>query len=136
MDCTCIKALNLLSVLWSCQCGEKLLTNYCVCQQKIKKQTRIHSSRMRTARLMTVCLLVHTSGCILPAGAAYFWWRGCIHLQTRWMHPSFGCTSWMHPPPDTTSQMHSPGCRLVRCTISMHPLDLQRSMDIPPAHCT
>ena len=37
--------------------------------------TRMHSSRMRTARLLTVCLLVHTSG-------------GCI-LQ-GWVHTSGG----------------------------------------------
>ena len=46
------------------------------------KVTKIHSRRMRTARLLWMsvfwCILLG-EGCILPAGG--------IHLQPRWMHP-------------------------------------------------
>ena len=58
-------------------------------------KTRIHSSRMRTARLMTVCLLVHTSE------------RGEDGSTPRYSPPPYSAPQYL-PPYSPSPRIHPP----------------------------
>ena len=49
----------------------------------------MHSSRMRTNRLLTVCLLAEVLSCCSEGSAS----MGCASMLQK------GGVSWMHPPP-------------------------------------
>ena len=93
-------------------CGFIVLQVFYGIFQKKKSFTRLHSSRMHTARLLSSGAYFRGGG----VGGGVHTSRGCNHLQPRWMHPSPDAPPPLNAPPGFTPCMHRfprippPGC--------------------------